>query len=233
MCGMPSISEIDALFANWANTYHKLLNSRHENLYTYVRNEIKEYYEKYPKVGLRKSVNFEEVLYVLLELASMKGDELKRNPLNAFCDLRSFPDLSDIKIGHPAITGFDFSNLASELVDNLLEEFRKRCGMVQAKKCLEFDAFKDFMNALDYDFDIGIITTNYDDLFMQAMPQLKTGFDEHTFRFMPEWVYASKDWHFCYHVHGCVHFDQGGDQRDMHGIMWQPDLGARFLSRTP
>jgi hypothetical protein len=88
------------------------------------------------------------------------------------------------------------------------------------------------MNLLSDDFEIGIITPNYDNLFKQALPGLVTGFDETSGLFQPESVYKNEDWGFCYPIHGSVHFDQLGNKYDMHAIGWQNDLAATFKQNS-
>src|SRR6185312_9654531 len=68
-------------------------------------------------------------------------------------------------------------------------------------------------------FDVGIITLNYDNVFTRARPGLHTGFDA-TGLFNPLSVLDRKDWGFIYHLHGSVHFAMTGVPHDMHGITW-------------
>lgn len=230
--GMPSVSEIDSLFSTWSTDFYCLSDDPTKSLYTYVRDGIANYYKKCPKAGLAKSINFEETLYTLMQLAAIKGDDLCKNPLNAFCNLTKFPSIHKFKHKHDLPTGFDFYHLASHLVDKLLEELRSRCKEVQTSKKPEFMKLSKFMTSLSNDFEVGIITPNYDNLFKQALPSLETGFDEGSGLFHPEKLYRNTNWGFCYHIHGSVHFDQFGSKYDMHEIGWQSSLDATFKQNS-
>lgn len=226
--GIPTVSRVDELFFKWALESYPLLDNRDQSLYTFVRDEINNYYSN----GNGKITNFEEVLYALLQLRNLSGDKYGTNPLCAFLTTRDFPFVKKFTIEKAVPSGFDFYNLASYLIDKLLEYFRQRCREVQSTHATEFVKFKNFMEFLNKDFEIGIITTNYDNLFKQALPSLYTGFDETVGEFLPKDIYTRNEWHFCYHIHGSVHFDQRNRQHHMHSIFWNNDLTANFTSNS-
>jgi SIR2-like domain len=86
-------------------------------------------------------------------------------------------------------------------------------------KAAEIVELGQFLAALQDEFEIGIVTLNYDNVFNKALPGLHTGFDA-TGKFDAMPVLARTDWNFIYHLHGSVHFALTGVGHDMHGITW-------------
>lgn len=89
----------------------------------------------------------------------------------------------------------------------------------RTSKTAEIAELGRFLAALQSEFEIGIITLNYDNLFTQALSGLHTGFDA-AGKFDPMTVLARTEWNFIYHLHGSVHFAMTCDARDMHAITW-------------
>ena len=226
--GMPTVSDIDTLFIEWSKQTYPLSANPDKSLYSYVQEEMVKYYNNCPHDYLKKSANFEEILYILRQLATISKDDLFKQSLRAFSTCDAFPEINLFLHNKKIPEGFDFSNLESQLVDALLNEFRERCQKVQTDKVHEFGLFANFLGALNAEFELGIITPNYDNLFKQAIPTLRTGFDELNGNFLPETVYGNNDWGFCYHIHGSVHFDQIMTKYDFHSIAWKSDLNAKF-----
>lgn len=81
---------------------------------------------------------------------------------------------------------------------------------------------RNFLTALRDEFDVGIVTLNYDNIFTQALPDLYTGFEPTTGVFEPLEIQSRSTWDFIYHLHGSIHFEMTGSPYDMHGITWAP-----------
>ncbi|KVW14691.1 hypothetical protein WK91_20065 [Burkholderia cepacia] len=109
--------------------------------------------------------------------------------------------------------------LTNALMDALVDHFIDACAMAGTAKAAEITELGGFVSALREEFDIGIITLNYDNLFTQAVPGLHTGFDE-TGAFDPMSVLSRSDWNFIYHLHGSVHFAMTGAAHNLHGVSW-------------
>ncbi len=225
--GMPSVNRIDSLLEEWAKQRYQIVDFPQENLYTYLKKKIITYYNRNPEEKFRKATNFEEIFHVALQLSSMMNDcqnHIYKNPLNAFMQVAG--DLEKIIMyDEEQIKGMDLYHLVSYLTDELLKKFRRLCIDVQNEKIQKFEMFKNFMEDLKKDFQIGCISLNYDDLIKQALPDLRTGFNEKKGDFNRNSVFNIKDWNFVYHIHGSVHFDMQGDR---HEIKWNSDLNGHF-----
>lgn len=229
--GMPSVSEVDRLFSKWAKDNYLLANDEEKTLYCYIKDEVKSHYGLNQKVGLRKETNFEELLYVLLQLSSVIGDENYKFPINAFLRMKELPKIKS-HMGDRFVVGNDLRQLCLHLVDMLTIEFRERCKHVKTQKRQEFNEFKGFINNLNEDFDVAFITLNYDNLITQACPDLFTGFNDVTGSFEPSSLNGRSNWGLIYHLHGSVHFDMQGDASDMHAIKWNKDLSSIFSNNS-
>ena len=119
------------------------------------------------------------------------------------------------------------------LVDTLLDTFRGRCRSLPLVKSAELAKMRAFFAALSEEFEISIVTLNYDDIVYRAMPGLETGFDSEG-RFSDERITLRRTWPCILHLHGSVHFDMRDDYTDFtgfggfHDIHWQQDLSQQF-----
>lgn len=104
-------------------------------------------------------------------------------------------------------------------MDALVDNFIDACADASTAKAAEIVELSRFLAALQEEFEIGIITLNYDNILTQALSGLHTGFDT-TGTFDPIAVLARADWNFIYHLHGSVHFAMTGCTHDLHGITW-------------
>ena len=224
--GMPSVSEIDGLFHTWALEHFALAIDDSQSLYSHVRDNINRHYSNNPRPRLARQTNYEEVLYIIFQLFAILSDESFNFPMNAFLDMGKLPTIMSSQ-GERTVNGNDFRQLGFLLIDRLIAEFRGRCINTHEDVTSNFICFKDFVSKLLQDYDIAFISLNYDDLVIQAWPDLFTGFD-HKGDFCPEEVHARADWNLIYHPHGSVHFDMRGTGLDMHAIKWHSDLTSKF-----
>ena len=229
--GMPSVNDVDSLFSEWAREGYLLAHDESKTLYCYIRDEVNRHYSLNPKEGLRKVTNFEELLYVMLQLSAALGDDNYTLPLNAFLVLKKLPKIKSLA-GDRFVDGNDLRQLCSRLVDKLTIEFRKRCNVAQKNNPLDYKEFENFIGQLNSDFDVAFITLNYDNLITQVCPNLFTGFNENTGSFDAVSIYERTDWGLIYHLHGSVHFDMQGESLDMHAIKWNSDLSSVFSGNS-
>lgn len=229
--GMPSVSDIDTLFSSWAKDGYTLANDKEKSLYCHIRDEVNLHYKLNPKSKLVKETNFEELLYVILNLSSALGYDSYNLPMNAFLRLKSLPKINGSK-GEKVVDGNDLRHLCSMLIDRLVEEFRNRCKASKEEKQENFIIFKKFINQLNNDYDVAFISLNYDNLITQACPSLFTGFSKNTKLFEGSSVYQRSEWGLIYHLHGSVHFDMQGTPLDMHAIKWNDDLNSVFSQNS-
>lgn len=229
--GMPSVKEVDDLFCKWSKKHYGLSHDKNSTLYSYIRDEVNHYYSLNSKSALRKETNFEEMLYVILQLSATLSDDLYQLPMNSFFGLKKLPNINSIQ-GEKTVDGNDLKNLSSMLIDNLIKEFRERCKSVKENKLPEFEVFEKFIKQLNDDYDVAFITLNYDNLLSQACPNLFTGFNQNSNSFDASSIYERENWGLVYHLHGSVHFDMQGEPLNMHAIKWNPDLNSTFKSNS-
>ncbi len=223
--GMPSVAQVDQLFDTWSQELMPLTMSPTTNLYVFLRDAINKH------LSANRTTNFEEILYGLSVLSTLLKDGV--NPGNALGALLGVNPLPEITIfGNSRMpSGNDLSLLQSTLIDKLLEEVRVRCRRLAVDKAAQLSTLSYFMSALNKEFDIAILTVNYDDVLLQASSGLTTGFDS-TGTFVPNLV-TNRRWDFCYHLHGSVHFNMiGGTASALHEIKWEDDLNAKFEQNT-
>jgi hypothetical protein len=233
--GMPGVYAIDKLFCDWSKEHYKLAEDENQSLYSYIRCKINHrYYSLNPKAGYTKKTNFEEVLYVILQLSAALSDDRDNGynfPMNAFHDLKEFPKIISFE-REKLVDGNDLRQLCFFLIDKLIDEFRERCKTAKASNLENFEHFKNFITQLNNDYDVAFISLNYDNLITQVCPGLFTGFNENSGLFDAVSVYERDRWGLIYHLHGSVHFDMQGDKSDMHAIKWNSDLNSKFEANS-
>ncbi len=217
--GLPSVGAIDTFLDGRAGQTHPLAADPASNLYGYCRDAINAYYSNSPKPALRKWANFEEVLYQINLLLPYLSDPHQMHGSNALLSANSLPEVLHFGRNRSTVNGAVMGNLSSSLMSELADYFIDVCATASTTKASEIAELGQFLAALQDEFEIGIITLNYDNLFTQALPGLHTGFDT-TGNFDPMSVLARIDWNFIYHLHGSVHFAMTGVGHDMHGITW-------------
>jgi NAD-dependent SIR2 family protein deacetylase len=217
--GLPSLNGVDTFLDGCAGKGYSLANDPTSNLYRYVRDKINAHYAGGPKPQLRKEVNFEEVLYQLNLLIPYFSDFGRVHGSSALVAANALPDVMKFGQYRATVDGDVLSDLTKTLMSELVDHLIGACADVRENKAAQINELGQFLSALKDEFEIGIITLNYDNLFTQALPGLHTGFDS-TGKFDPMSVLTRRDWSFIYHLHGSVHFAMTGDGHDMHGITW-------------
>lgn len=216
--GLPSVNDIDSFFDDCASKSHPLVNNPTSNLYRHCRDAINKHYSCSPNPDLQKRANFEEVLYQLNLLVPYLSDPYHLHGSNALLTANSLPDVMHLG-NRKTVDGSVLSSLTGTLMSKLVDHFIDACATASVTKVTEIAELGRFLAALQDEFEIGIITLNYDNLFSQVLPGLHTGFDT-AGKFDPMSVLARTDWNFIYHLHGSVHFAMTGVAHDMHRITW-------------
>ncbi|HET8885617.1 MAG TPA: SIR2 family protein [Salinimicrobium sp.] len=233
--GMPSVTEIDSLFSKWANDYLKLEDNIVQNLYDWVKVTNQNYLRSHSKHQYSES--FENYLYIISLLESVYTENnhwlYSSNKLKPY--ITEKVDLPKINYFNKQIrqaSSGDFSFLYSYLIDKLLEHFRGLSINLENNFQEEQKHLRVFYNKLQNNFQIGIINLNYDNTIIRNI-DLETGFDLVTNHLDRDLLYK-KEWNFCYHMHGSVHFDMKGglDKTQMHKINWNKDLHSAFTSNS-
>ncbi|WP_321897214.1 SIR2 family protein [Burkholderia cepacia] len=217
--GLPSVSAVDKLLDQHAGQHYPLAAAPDSNLYRYCRDAIDLYYGGAPKPALRKWANFEEVLYQINLLIPYVSDPLRLHGSNTLLRTAFLPDVMQFgRTLSPANENI-LRGLTDTLMDALVDHFIDACATASTAKAAEIAELGQFLSALREEFDIGIVTLNYDNLFTQALPGLHTGFNA-AGEFDPMSVLTRTGWDFIYHLHGSVHFAMTGVAHNMHGISW-------------
>ena len=225
--GMPSVNGVHELLLKSAAKYFFLADKPDRNLYGYLYDEVKKYWSANTLSYLGKTPNFEDVLYAISVLASTYPAGQFTGVLGAFVAPKGFPEVSHIGKRKPVDANV-LRHLAQQLVDDLVTEFRNRCREPEPVLKPKIDELGRFFSVLAGEFDVAVVTTNYDDLIYRSLPKLVTGFDPKSGLFEPGWIMNRASWPCLLHLHGSVHFDMDYTDSDLHGIKWQDDLTAQF-----
>jgi hypothetical protein len=222
--GMPSVAEVHSLLLTSAAQCFPLADDLNQNLYGFLHDRIRTYWSSCvgPRPG--REPNFEDILYAISALSSSYPAGILTGVLGAL--VRS-EDLPEILHFHRDKREVDFNilrHIEEHLIDELISEFRQRCG----SPALNVNELAVFFKALDQEFEIAVVTTNYDDLIYRCLQGIETGFDPETGLFNQGRIISRRSWPCFLHLHGSVHFDMDIIDQDLHAIKWQNDLGKEF-----
>lgn len=217
--GLPSVNDVDGIFDSCAGQVLPLLSEPMSNLYRYCKVTIDNYHQAAPGPVLRKGANYEEVLYHLNLLVPYYSDPQRVHGSNVLLEPRQLPMVR--QFSHPKVVdGNVLRYLSNALMDALVDHFIDACSGIADNKANEISLLRDFLSALSEEFDIGIVTLNYDNVFTHACPRFFTGFNPETCTFEPLTILRRDAWNFIYHLHGSIHFAMTGTRHDMHAITW-------------
>jgi len=232
--GMPSVSEIDKLFENWAS-YNYSLNNNEEskNLYTWLKETIIKHRKENTNAGIKYELNFETLLFTMQNISSISNEENidYNKSLKAFIKLNHFPEIITRYRKVKTADGNDFKDMQTFLMDNLLIYIRKKCLTLNKDKKEKLNKAKRFFDELKEDYELGFINLNYDNVILNVLPDLSTGFNLEDGNFDKTEFY-SRNWNFCYHLHGSIHFNMTNEGPITHDITWESDLNKNFQTRS-
>ena len=219
--GLPSVSAVDKLLDDHAKRLFPLAHNPERNLYSHIRDELNAYYAKNPKEGLRKWANFEDVIYQVNVLASLSSDSGFENGANALLRAEELPPVLRYGQKVSAVDSSVLIDLAGSMQDIIVEHFIEVCAALPDTQRENIVHLKSMLDALSAEFDIGVVTLNYDNVFSLARPDLYTGFNDVTGAFEPLAVLNRTEWNFLYHAHGSIHYAMDMTPSDMHRIEWR------------
>jgi hypothetical protein len=117
--------------------------------------------------------------------------------------------------------------LAECLVFDLLQELRNRCANLGPDATAR-STIKRLFDLLNGQFDVAVVTTNYDNLICRALPHIETGFDmRDNGIFKQERILLRERWPCFLHLHGSIHFDEVPDG-GVNTVRWNDDLTQQF-----
>jgi hypothetical protein len=137
-----------------------------KSLYSYMYDKLEHFWDA---EGVTEKPNFEDALHVITQLGALPPEHSfkKFTPaLGAFVQVFTFPEVGVGSHVH-AVDSAMWRKLANFLVYGLVDEFRKRCSSAGSDS---ITILKRFFDALASDFDVAIVTTNYDDLIHRSLP---------------------------------------------------------------
>jgi hypothetical protein len=231
--GLPSVASVAEILSVFAQERYPLLREPGTNLYKYLQQTVAVYWRELLGGREVRTPNFEEVLYAIFALAAVFPGGTYLSPLGAFVRLNGLPDVSWFGNVSRAVDLHFIRQFGHDLVDAMLEDFRWRCRELGSTKSAELEKFRNFLFALSDEFEISVVTLNYDDVAWRLLPSLETGFNKNG-TFIDERVMFRKSWPCLLHLHGSVHFDMRDDYTGfagfggLHEIHWQEDLHQQF-----
>jgi hypothetical protein len=226
--GMPSVAEVGRILSGAAQKRFPLAHDPSTNLYDSVAGEIEAYWASFSKPALTRRPHFENVLYALLALASAYPHGDFTSPLGALVSPRPLPDVNWFGRYVQEVDGNVISNLVTDSADVIIDEFRARCQHLDASRTAELAEMRDFLAALASQFEVAVVTLNYDDVVYRCMPSIPvTGFGTLGV-FDERLILERSDWSCFLHLHGSVHFDMRPLGHELHAVHWEEDLGAPF-----
>ncbi len=226
--GMPSVAKVGEILSLMAQQRFPLQSDSSTNLYDRVAQEIESYWATVSKPGLARKPHFENTLYGLLVLSSAYPNGIFTSPLGGLVVPKPLPDVrwfgrTDTKVDESVL-----SNLITDCADTIIDEFRHRCRDLAVSRAAELGQMRLFLAELAAEFDVAVITLNYDDVVYRCSPGISvTGFAADG-RFDDQPIFERRSWPCCLHLHGSVHFDMQIEGNDLHAIYWRENLSGSF-----
>lgn len=216
---IPGVDDLNKAMLQWADAWGRAGTARHPqpDVYRHVWEKLGQYYARAPKPALSPKPNFERALADMLSLEAW----LREPPYGTtWREALGWPGANGAL--PPATTDASVRHQTTTLMVHLAEHMRAAArGVLTTTPSMI--AYRAFFTALEAEFELGIFSLNYDDLIVQALPQLRTGFD-HAGRFEPMSVHAPSAWGFVYHLHGSVHYTLKTTAGIPKHIRWVDDL---------
>lgn len=229
-CGMPSVTELNGRMKEWSKEWADPPvfppGAIGEGVFNDMWGFVERYLAEKPRPQLGLTLGYERILGEMISLASWTAPSPFGNPLRAaVCDPHTSPKFSwppgkegDHYYQHLILNQLGF------LLRKLAEFMRGRCRDFHMQT-QEFATYRQIVDALRDEFEVGIYTLNYDNLALRAWPEAFTGFQAG--RFDSQAIATRQSWEFIYHLHGSVHYSLTGmvSQNEM---TWIDDLSANF-----
>jgi hypothetical protein len=231
--GMPSVNGVADILSAAAQDRYPLPADSSTSLYKYFENTVLADWQAKVPPHLQRTPTFEEILYVVFALAATFPAGRFTSALGAFVTVNSLPNINWYGRRRMAVDQNVLREFGHFLVDTLLNNFRDRCRAVNSRRAAQFAKLRGLFAVLGKEFDISVVTLNYDDVVYRAAPRLETGFDSGG-RFVDDRIAQRHAWPCILHLHGSVHFDIRDDHADfmgfggLHDIHWQDNLDGQF-----
>lgn len=222
--GMPSVDQVRLILNAEAQKWYSLVHTPATNLYEHIEEAVKQRSGHAP--------NFEEALYLIFALSAAKSAQAYNWAQGVFANVEELPDFLLGRGGGQHADANALHQLGCMLVDALLLKFRELCRVAEQDRGAEFARLKSFLDALHAEFDIAVVTLNYDNVMHRAFPGIETGFDPESGEFQQERIFNRQSWPCMLHLHGSVHFDMRIRNLELHEIYWQRDISSTFQQNS-
>lgn len=229
--GMPSVSAVGGIINKAIQARYPLMSAPTTNLYEHIEGAITRYWTQSVPSYLRRAPHFEDILYAIFATAAAYPAGAYTSALGALITANKLPDVSFFSKQAQLVGSNTLHDLGNASVDAIIEQFRSACLTSQHTKVAEFAQLQTLVAALQADFEIAVVTLNYDDVMYRAFPGIETGFDPATGKFDEHRILNRSEWPCMLHLHGSVHFDMPlptAPTDDLHEICWQANLSAQF-----
>jgi hypothetical protein len=230
--GMLSVADAGKIINAAAQERYALRDRPDSNLYKHIEGMVQQYWRDNNSSGLDRSPNFEDILYAIFALVAAYPFGVHTSALGALIEAKQLPEF-DFHGRGPTRIDHKLRIVGTVLVDALLSAFREKCKMVERDKQAEFFRLKSLMAALQAEFEVAVVSLNYDNIIYRALPGIEIGFDQASGRFVQDRIFSRKKWACMLHLHGSVHFDMPTNgSADMHEVCWKPDINDTFSQNS-
>ena len=231
--GMPSVNGVANILTEAAQDRYPLSEDANSNLYKYLERTLIADWQIKISPHLQKLPTFEDVLYAIFALAAAFPGGRFTSALGAFVTANPIPDINWFGTEPTKVDRNVLLEFGHFLVDVLLDAFRIRCRSAHLEKTVELAKLRTLLAVLGDEFELSVVTLNYDDIVYRSGPSLETGFDLDG-KFVDERIVRRPAWPCILHLHGSVHFDMRDDftgfrgYGGLHDIHWRDDLNEQF-----
>ncbi len=231
--GMPSVKGVRDIINAEAQRWYQLADQSSSNLYEHIEGRIKQYWNDNLPNHLLREPQFEDVLYAIFAVPAAYPAGAYTSALGALMKPIILPDFINPLQGRKIVETDTLRQLGCVLVDALVREFRELCKLPKQNEIPGIAYLQSLIMALQDEFEIAVVTLNYDNIIYRLLPGVEVGFDIETGRFEPIRITHRNGWPCMLHLHGSVHFDMRLDERPgrragLHEIHWQTDINASF-----
>ncbi|MER9632424.1 SIR2 family protein [Mesorhizobium sp. M0296] len=231
--GMPSVAEVGDTIKSKMQACFPLANRPGENLYGFIEQAIRKRWNAGASRGRFRDPNFEDVLYTVFAASGLLEHGPSSPALSAIVRPENLPDFKFFGRDLHSADSFQMYNLGSYAIDSILDDVRERCRAAERDRMAQFDLLQSFIAEFNNEFEVAMVTLNYDNVMHRAMSNAETGFDPRTRRCEQERLFLRPNWSCMLHLHGSIHFDMPiPSTPDMHEIFWQPDINAVFSQNS-
>ncbi|MBL7405673.1 hypothetical protein INQ30_25385, partial [Escherichia coli] len=112
----------------------------------------------------------EDLLYAIFAVAAAYPAGAATSALGAVVTAKGMPNVSLFGRQATPVGPDTLRDLGRASVDAVVEAFRERCAASEADKASEFAKLHVLVAALQAEFDIAVVTLNYDNVMYRAFP---------------------------------------------------------------